>query len=40
MYIKRHLEATIEKLSGCCKVLLVTRTTAGGEDYSAAQAGG
>ena len=24
MYIKRHLETTIEKLSGCCKVLLVT----------------
>ena len=24
MYIKRHLEATIEKLSSCCKVLLVT----------------
>ncbi len=24
MYIKRHLEATIEKLSGCFKVLLVT----------------
>ena len=20
MYIKRHLETTIEKLSGCCKV--------------------
>ncbi len=24
MYIKRHLETTIEKLSGCFKVLLVT----------------
>lgn len=24
MYIKRYLETTIEKLSGCCKVLLVT----------------
>lgn len=39
MYIKRHLETTIEKLSGCCKVLLVTGPRSGRKDDFAAQAG-
>lgn len=39
MYIKRHLETTIEKLSGCCKVTSGYWAASGRKDDFAAQAG-